>query len=97
MRRPRVRARKTDFGTIMLHWILVVTLSASILTGLRIAMDSPDHAWLIALDGFLPLYTVWTLHIPAALILVAVSVAYAAYIWRGGLMRRIRLDRMRLS
>jgi cytochrome b subunit of formate dehydrogenase len=97
MRRPSVRARKTDFGTIMLHWILVVTLSASVLTGLRIAMDSPEHAWLVALDGFLPLYTVWTLHIPAALILVAVSVAYAAYIWRGGLMRRIRLDRMRLS
>jgi cytochrome b subunit of formate dehydrogenase len=97
MRRPSVRTRKTDFGTIMLHWILVVTLSASILTGLRIAMDSPDHAWLVALDGLLPLYSVWTLHIPAALILVAVSVAYAAYIWRGGLLRRVRLDRMRLS
>jgi cytochrome b subunit of formate dehydrogenase len=97
MRRPSVRTRKTDFGTIVLHWVLVVTLSASILTGLRIAMDSPEHAWLVALDGFLPLYSVWTLHIPAALILVAVSVAYAAYIWRGGLMRRVRLDRMRLS
>jgi cytochrome b subunit of formate dehydrogenase len=97
MRRPSVRTRRTDFGTIVLHWVLVVTLSASILTGLRIAMDSPEHAWLVALDGFLPLYSVWTLHIPAALILVAVSVAYAAYIWRGGLMRRVRLDRMRLS
>jgi cytochrome b subunit of formate dehydrogenase len=96
-RRPKQRARKTDLGTILLHWILVITLTLSIVTGLRIAMDSPEHSWLLALDSFLPLYAVWTLHIPAALILIAVSVAYAAYIWRGGLMRRIRLDRIRLS
>ena len=102
MRRPkapriRERIRKTDFGTILLHWILVITLMLSIGTGLRIAMDSPEHSWLVAFDAFLPLYTVWTLHIPAALVLFAVSVAYAAYIWRGGLMRRIRFDQMRLS
>jgi cytochrome b subunit of formate dehydrogenase len=103
MRRPKQRrpkkerVRKTDLGTILLHWVLVVTLSYSILTGLRIAMDSPEHSWLVAFDDFLPLYNVWTLHIPAALVLIAVSVAYAAYVWRGGLMRRIRLDRIRLS
>jgi cytochrome b subunit of formate dehydrogenase len=95
--RPKERIRKTDLGTILLHWILVITLTLSIGTGLRIAMDSPEHSWLVAFDSFLPLYTVWTLHIPAALTLVAVSVAYAAYIWRGGLMRRIRFDKMRLK
>jgi len=94
---PKERVRKTDLGTILLHWILVITLTLSIGTGLRIAMDSPEHSWLVAFDSFLPLYTVWTLHIPAALTLVAVSVAYAAYIWRGGLMRRIRFDKMRLK
>jgi cytochrome b subunit of formate dehydrogenase len=102
MRRPKAprvrdRIRKTDFGTILLHWILVVTLVLSIGTGLRIAMDSPEHAWLVAFDAVLPLYKVWTLHIPAALVLFAVSVAYAVYIWRGGLLRRIRFDGMRLS
>lgn len=103
MRRPKERRpkkeriRKTDLGTILLHWVLVITLSYSILSGLRIAMDSPEHAWLVMFDSILPLYSVWTLHIPAALALIAVSVAYAAYIWRGGLMRRIRLDRIRLS
>jgi cytochrome b subunit of formate dehydrogenase len=95
--RPNERIRRTDLGTILLHWILVITLTLSIGTGLRIAMDSPEHSWLVAFDSFLPLYTVWTLHIPAALTLVAVSVAYAAYIWRGGLMRRIRFDKMRLK
>jgi cytochrome b subunit of formate dehydrogenase len=95
--RRKQRVRKTDVGTILLHWILVITLTLSIVTGLRIAMDSPEHSWLVAFDRVLPLYTVWSLHIPAALILIAVSVGYAAYVWRGGLMRRIRLDRMRLS
>ena len=97
MPRPKERIRKTDLGTIVLHWILVVTLVLSIMTGLRIAMDSPEHSWLVAFDSLLPLYSVWTLHIPAALVLVAVSVAYAAYVWRGGLMRRIRLDKIRLQ
>ncbi|MGA2288836.1 ethylbenzene dehydrogenase-related protein [Bradyrhizobium sp.] len=96
-RRAKERVRKTDFGTILLHWTLVITLTLSVGTGLRIAMDSPEHAWLVAFDSILPLYTVWTWHIPAALILVAVSVAYTAYVWRGGLIRRIRLDRIRLS
>jgi cytochrome b subunit of formate dehydrogenase len=95
--RAKERIRKTDFGTILLHWILVITLTLSVGTGLRIAMDSPEHSWLVVLDAILPLYTVWTLHIPAALVLVAVTVAYAAYVWQGGLISRIRLDRMRLS
>jgi len=96
VRRKKERIRKTDLGTIVLHWILVITLTLSVGTGLRIAMDSPEHSWLVALDSILPLYTVWTWHIPAALILVAVTVAYAAYVWQGGLIQRIRLDRMRL-
>jgi cytochrome b subunit of formate dehydrogenase len=96
-RRPKERIRKTDLGTILLHWILVVALTLAVGTGLRIAMDSPEHAWLVMFDSILPLYKVWTLHIPAALVLIAVSVAYAAYVLRGGLMRRIRLDWMRLS
>src|SRR5450631_886430 len=95
--RPKERIRKTDLGTILLHWVLVITLTLSVGTGLRIAMDSPEHSWLVALDSILPLYTVWTWHIPAALVLVAASAAYAAYVWQGGLIRRIRLDRMRLS
>jgi len=72
---------KTDLGTIIMHWILVITLTVSVATGLRIAMDSPDQAWLVALDNYLPLYTVWTRHIPAAVTLVAISLAYALYIY----------------
>src|SRR6266567_1256273 len=59
MPRPKERVRKTDFGTVLLHWILVITLTLSIVTGLRIAMDSPEHSWLVALDSLLPLYSVW--------------------------------------
>src|ERR1700675_1473555 len=80
--RPKERIRKTDPGTILLHWILVITLTLSIGTGLRIAMDSPEHSWLVAFDSLLPLYTVWTLHIPAALVLFPVPVPCGAYLWR---------------
>lgn len=88
---------KTDLGTIIMHWTLVITLTVSVATGLRIAMDSPDQAWLVALDNYLPLYTVWTRHIPAAVTLVAISLAYVLYIHYSGLNRRIRFDRTRLT
>ena len=55
MARSTGQKRKTDAGTIILHWVFVVTLFVSILTSLRIAMDSPQQAWLIAHDKYLPL------------------------------------------
>jgi len=97
MTRSPVRIRRTDVGTIILHWVLVIALVVSVGTGLRIAMDSPDQAWLVALDGILPLYVVWTRHIPAAVTLVAVSLAYVLYMRYSGLMRRIQLDWTRLK
>jgi hypothetical protein len=97
MARSPARIRRTDIGTIVLHWVLVITLVFSVGTGLRIAMDSPEHAWLVAFDAILPLYIVWTRHIPAAVILVAVSLAYVLYMRYSGLMSRIRLDWPRLK
>jgi cytochrome b subunit of formate dehydrogenase len=58
--------RKTDIGTIILHWSLVALLAMTASTGLRIAIDSPyDMVWLQRLDFILPQANVWTLHIPA--------------------------------
>ncbi|HVY57147.1 MAG TPA: ethylbenzene dehydrogenase-related protein [Xanthobacteraceae bacterium] len=94
MRRRAIR--RTDFGTVVLHWLLVGSLTVSVATGLRIAADSPTHSWLLLLDGILPKNIVWTGHIPAAVMLFALSIAYAVYVSRAGLVRRIRLDRARL-
>jgi len=91
-----VKPRKTDYGTIILHWLLVAGIGAAFVTGLRIATEAPDHGWINALDAVLPRANVWTLHIVAAVVLVGVAIAYAIYLSLSGLDRRVQLDKVRL-
>jgi len=90
-----MRQRKTDYGTIVLHWLLVAGFGVAFVTGLRIATEAPDRTWINLFDAVLP-QNVWVLHMQAAVVLVVVSLAYAIYIRRSGLGRRIRLDKVRL-
>ena len=96
MSRWKNRRRRTDYGTIVLHWTLVSLLVISLVTGLRIASETPDHTWVNVLDDMLPRATVWTAHMPAALGLITVAIAYAVYMSASGLARRIRPDRARM-
>jgi hypothetical protein len=96
MRRRRTWTRRTDYGTVILHWILVGFLLIAIATGLRIAAETPDRTWINALDSLLPQSTVWTAHLPAGVGLAAVAIAYVVYMPLAGLWRRVRLDRVRL-
>jgi hypothetical protein len=91
-----VRQRKTDYGTIILHWLLVLASCIAFLTGLRIATEAPDRTWINAFDIVLPRTGVWTTHMQAAVVLVALSLAYTIYLARSGLSRRVLLDRIRL-
>jgi Ethylbenzene dehydrogenase/Prokaryotic cytochrome b561 len=91
-----VRQRKTDYGTILLHWLLVAAIGAAFVSGLRIATEAPGRTWINWFDVLLPRAGVWTLHIEAAVALVAIAVAYAVYLIRSGLSRRIQLDKIRL-
>src|SRR5436190_24094144 len=45
--------RKTDYGTVILHWLLVGALSVAVVSGLRIASEAPDRTWVNVLDGML--------------------------------------------
>ncbi|SED64156.1 cytochrome b561 [Rhizobiales bacterium GAS188] len=96
MKRRTIRTRKTDYGTLILHWLLVGSFAIAAVTGLKIAAEDPGRSWINFLDGVLPRAAVWTTHIQAALVLVAVAVAYAIYVSLAGLASRIRLDRVRL-
>jgi len=96
MRRLAVR-RRTDIGTILLHWLVVITLMTLVATGLRIAADEPEHAWLLIFDRVLPKHVVWTGHLPAALILCALAVGYIAYLISARLFRRVQIDRIRMT
>jgi cytochrome b subunit of formate dehydrogenase len=91
-----VRQRKTDYGTIILHWLLVLASCVAFVTGLRIATEAPDRTWINLFDIVLPRAGVWTMHMQAALVLVGVALAYTIYLARSGLSRRVQLDRIRL-
>ena len=92
----RVRRRKTDYGTIILHWLVVGATIVAFVTGLRIATETPDRTWLNWLDAVLPRASVWVPHMEAAVVLIAVSIGYAIYLIKSGLTRRVVLDKIRL-
>jgi hypothetical protein len=91
-----VRHRKTDYGTIILHWLLVAAFGVAFITGMRIATEAPGRSWINLFDAVLPRDNVWVAHMQASVGLVAVSLAYTIYLVRSGLGRRIWLDKIRL-
>jgi len=91
-----MRIRKTDYGTIILHWLLVGAFGVAFFSGMRIATETPDRGWINLFDMLMPHDRVWTAHMQAAVVLVAVSFAYVVYLARSGLTRRVRLDVVRL-
>jgi hypothetical protein len=91
-----VRHRKTDYGTIILHWLLVAAFGIALLSGLRIATEAPGRGWINLFDVVLPRESVWVAHMQASVALLAVSLAYTIYLIRSGLGRRVRLDKVRL-
>jgi cytochrome b subunit of formate dehydrogenase len=97
MSRWRVHDRKTDYGTILLHWTLVASLVVAASSGLRIASETPGRTWVNLFDIVLPRSAVWTAHMSAAVALVTVAMAYAVYVKLSGLGRRLRLDRSRIT
>lgn len=91
-----MRDRKTDYGTVILHWLFVAALGVAFVTGLRIATEAPGRQWLNVFDAILPRANVWVPHMQAALVLVALAFTYAIYLVRSGLTARVRLDQIRL-
>jgi hypothetical protein len=87
-----LKSPKTDYGTVILHWLLVGGFGVAFFTGLRIATEAPDRQWINLFDRVLPSRAVWTTHMQAAIGLLAISVAYGIYIGRSGLGRRIQLN-----
>lgn len=91
-----MKERKTDYGTVVLHWLFAAALGVALVTGLRIATEAPGRQWLNLFDPVLPRANVWVPHMQAALGLVALALAYAIYLFRSGLTARVRLDQVRL-
>ncbi|MCW2315088.1 cytochrome b subunit of formate dehydrogenase [Rhodoblastus acidophilus] len=91
------KKKRTDTGTVILHWLLAVSLALSVLTGLRFAVDMPDTGYLSIVAPYLPVAKIWIIHILAGVTLIGVAVAYLLYLRNAGLFRRVALDRTRLA
>ena len=92
-----LRRPKSDLGTILLHWLIVLALCGAALTGLAIAaLDNPDLRILPYVSFLLPGENVWYWHLAFSIALVASFGAYAVYIKRTDLTDRIRLSKARL-
>jgi hypothetical protein len=89
--------RKTDTGTVILHWLLVGTLAVSTATGLRIASDGLSAGFVQSLADLLPAHNVWFFHIIAGIGVLVIAAAYPIYLYSTGLGRRIFIDRTRLT
>ncbi len=86
------KIQKTDFATICLHWALFITLIFSLLTGFRIAADSPDAGWEKMLGFMLLQGNVIQWHSWAAMALGFIIVAYLTFLVRARLSQRVAVD-----
>ncbi|MDB5614676.1 MAG: hypothetical protein JWQ22_2329 [Devosia sp.] len=91
------RSPRSDFGTFVLHWVLVILVTVQIGTGLRIASHEPSLGWLANLDFVLPRENLWYWHLVGALGFTAVFVSYITYVLVARLGQRSRLDHSRLA
>ena len=74
----------------------MAAFAVALVTGLRIATETPDRTWINWFDAVLPRDSVWVAHMQAAVVLVAVAIGYVVYMLRSGLGRRVQIDRVRL-
>src|SRR5258705_5902599 len=87
---------KTDYGTIILHWLFVAAFGVAFVSGMRIATEAPGRLWINLFDSVLPRESVWNAHMQAAVAIMAVSPAHSIYLLRSRLARPGPLDPGRL-
>jgi cytochrome b subunit of formate dehydrogenase len=88
---------RTDVGTVLLHWVVVVSVVVLAGTGLRFASDDLEFRVLRGLDPYLPQNNLWLYHIAAGYVLTISIVAYTSYISKARLADRTRLNAARLQ
>jgi cytochrome b561 len=94
--RRKTAPPRSDTGTIVLHWLVVAAVIASLLTGLRIASDARSSVVSKFLAPALPQGEVWTVHFLAGLCLILAASAYVVYMARARLAARIAPGRIRV-
>jgi len=90
------RGRRTDFATVVIHWIVVILFVASFVTGIRIAADAPDATVSQALAVYVFQGEVIVWHLWSAWALAGIAVAYVVFMLVARLGARIVLDGSRV-
>ena len=89
------KAPRTDIGTLVIHWTVTIACIITLLTGLRLASDQEFSLVWRAIAPILPQGEIWSWHIISGLALYFASTAYAVYMFRSGLKRRVALAKVR--
>ena len=87
---------KSDWYTIILHWISAFAMTLSLFTGMRIASDALDAVvpkWFLPI---LPQGDMWTVHFWSALSYVFAATAYLVYLRAGDLFGRNSPAKLRI-
>jgi cytochrome b subunit of formate dehydrogenase len=87
---------RSDFGTFLIHWVMVIALVLAMLTGFRLSADSLNAVFSRWLEPILLQGDVWTIHFISACVMFASASAYALYVARASLFSRNALMRMKL-
>ncbi len=87
----KVSRQRADLPTVLLHWGLVLALLLSVSTGWRIATLGEGSTMARWVDALSLQGNVSWLHFASATALVALVVAYFAFLWRLGLLGRLSL------
>jgi cytochrome b subunit of formate dehydrogenase len=93
----RKKSLTTDYGTVIAHSVIVACFIVAVLTGLRIATDDPEAAWLMQLDAVLPSEHLWYRHLASAVLMGAALGGYAVYVRQARLGARVRVDQARMA
>jgi cytochrome b subunit of formate dehydrogenase len=88
---------RTDAGTVLLHWVVVIATVVLAASGLRFASDDGASKVLRGLDPYLPGNNLWFYHVAAGYVLTIAVVAYASYLAKARLVDRIRLNTARFQ
>lgn len=98
-RRREPRFPRPHLFVTLTHWAMVILLGLSFVTGLRLSwgfMDSPFRSWSIPFESIAPEGTLLginliTLHVILSFFMIGIAGIYAAYMFRSGASRRLRV------
>lgn len=98
---PRSSARgrmalRSDWGTFVLHWALVIAMVLAMLTGFRLTWDNDLTGFAHKITPILMQGDVWSIHFYSAWAMFAVASGYIVYLYRAALFSRNALSRLKL-